>query len=255
VVTALKGDLNIRLPIGGRQATVNQRPVSLDVPAQIVNGSTLVPLRFVAESLGANVEYNPAANAVAITSGQAGAVTPQPAPGGGNLGESETVVGTVAAIYTDRTPQRIVLRTQGGSNANQTIPLAERVIVSLRRNSRDIPITLARVDVGDRISVRKDPQGIAQEIIVVTRRQNAGGNRGENATTFTGRFDSYGDAGGSRSTITTQDARTIEVPTNVPVLINGRRVTLRELRDGDQLTVTINPNTGLGTRVVVNSRR
>jgi hypothetical protein len=255
VITALKGDLNIRLPIGGRQATVNERPVSLDVPAQIVNGSTLVPLRFVAESLGANVEYNPAANAVAITSGQGGTVTPQPAPGGGQLGQSETVVGTVAAMYTDRTPRRIVLRTQGGGNANQTIPLAERVIVSLKRNNRDVPITLDRVDVGDRVSVQKNAQGIAEEITVVTRRQNAGGNRGGNAATFTGRFDSYGTTANNRATITTQDAQTVVVPADVPVLINGRRVTLRELRDGDQITVTLNQNTGLGSRVVVNSRR
>ncbi len=259
VVTALKGDLNIRLPIGGREATVNQRPVSLDVPAQIVNGSTLVPLRFVAESLGANVDYNPAANAVAITSGQAGTVTPQPAPGGGQLGQSETVVGTVVGVYENQTPPRIVIRTQGNGNVNQTIPLGNRVTVTLQRNNRDVPVTLSRIAVGDRVSVRKNPRGMAQEISIVTRRQTGGRNPdrnpGVNATTFTGRFDSYGNAGTNRSTITTQDARTIEVPTDVPVLINGRRVTLRELRDGDQLTVTINPNNGLGTRVVVESRR
>lgn len=257
-VTALKGELNIRLPIGGREATVNQRPVSLDVPAQVVNGSTLVPLRFVAESLGANVDYNPAANAVAITVGQVAAV-PQPAPGGGNLGQSETVVGTVVAVYTDQTPQRIVLRVQGNS-ANQTIPLGNRVAVSVRRNNQDIPVTLSRVDVGDRVSVRKNPRGIAQEIIVVTRRQAGGGrnpdrNPGANATTFTGRFDSYGTAGTNRSIITTQDSRTIEVPTTVPVIVNGRRVTLRELRNGDDITVTVNPSNGLGTRVVVDTRR
>jgi hypothetical protein len=255
VITALKGDLNIRLPIGGRQATVNERPVSLDVPAQIVNGSTLVPLRFVAESLGANVEYNPAANAVAITAGQAGTVTPQPAPGGGQLGQSETVVGTVVGVYEDQTPPRIVLRVQGNGAANQTIPLGNRVTVTLQRNNREVPVTLSRIAVGDRVSVQKNPRGVAQEISIVTRRQGGGRNPGANATTFTGRFDSYGSAGTNRSTITTQDARTIEVPNDVPVLINGRRVTLRELRDGDQLTVTINPNNGLGTRVVVDSRR
>jgi hypothetical protein len=254
VVTALKGDLNIRLPIGGREATVNQRPVSLDVPAQVVNGSTLVPLRFVAESLGANVDYNPAANTVAITAGQVAGGTPQPAPGGGGLGQSETIVGTVVAMYTDQTPRRIVLRT-AGSTANQTIPLGNRVVVSLQRNGQDVPVTLERVDVGDRVSIRKNPRGVAQEITIVTRRQGAGGNRGENATTFTGRFDSYGAGGVNRSVITTQDSRTIEVPTNVPVIIDGRRVTLRELRDGDQITVTVNPNNGRGTRIVVNSRR
>lgn len=258
-VTAVKGDLNIRLPIGGREATVNQRSVSLDVPAQVINGSTLVPLRFVAESLGANVDYNPAANAVAITVGQVAAVTPQPAPGGGGLGQSETIVGTVVAVYTDRTPQRIVLRVQGGGNPNQTIPLGNRVAVSLQRNGNDIPVTLARIQVGDRVSVRKNPKGIAQEITIVTRRQNGGRNGGRppraNAATFTGRFDSFGNAGPNRSIITTQDSRTIEVPATVPVMLNGRRVTLRELRNGDQITVSINPNNGLGTQVVIDTNR
>jgi hypothetical protein len=103
--------------------------------------------------------------------------------------------------------------------------------------------------------VQKNAQGIAEEITVVTRRQNAGGNRGGNAATFTGRFDSYGTTANNRATITTQVAQTVVVPADVPVLINGRRVTLRELRDGDQITVTLNQNTGLGSRVVVNSRR
>jgi hypothetical protein len=36
--------------IGSRQATVNGRAVILDVPPLIVNGRTLVPLRFVSEA-------------------------------------------------------------------------------------------------------------------------------------------------------------------------------------------------------------
>jgi hypothetical protein len=250
-VTALKGDLNIRLPIGGREATVNQRSVSLDVPAQVVNGSTLVPLRFVAESLGANVDYNAAANSVAITVGKVAGGTPQPAPGGGGLGQSETVVGSVVAVYADRAPHRIVLRTPAGRSADQTIPVAERVVVNLKRDGEDVPVTLARVAVGDRVSVRKNARGVAQAITIVTRRDTPTGN----PTTFSGRFDSYGKVGASRFVITTQDARTIEVPVDVPVLLNGKRVSLRELRNTDLLTVTVDSRTGLGTRVQARSVR
>lgn len=253
-VTALKGDLNIRLPIGGREATVNQRPVSLDVPAQVVNGSTLVPLRFVAESLGANVDYNVAANAVAITMGKVANVTPQPAPGGGGLGQSETVTGNVVAVYTDQTPNRLVLRTEAGRSADQTIPIGNRAVISLRRNNEDVPVALSRVQVGDRVSVRKNPRGVAQEIIIVTRgRTPIGGNR--NQSTFSGRFDSFGEVGTNRFVITTQDARTIEVPANVPILMNGRRLTINDLRNGDRLTVSVNPNNGRGTRIVVEPRQ
>jgi hypothetical protein len=57
VVTAGRGDVNVTLPIGSTIASVNGRSVALDVPAQIVNGRTMVPLRFISESLGAEVNW------------------------------------------------------------------------------------------------------------------------------------------------------------------------------------------------------
>src|SRR5688500_15446371 len=55
MVTATKGDTDVRLKIGDRQGIVNGRTVMMDVPATLVNGRTLVPLRFLSESLGAQV--------------------------------------------------------------------------------------------------------------------------------------------------------------------------------------------------------
>ncbi len=56
-VVATRGNTEINLPIGSRFATVNGREVRLDVPAMTLGGSTMVPLRFVSESLGANVVW------------------------------------------------------------------------------------------------------------------------------------------------------------------------------------------------------
>src|SRR5688572_27475993 len=42
-VGATKGDVELSLRIGERIASVNGRDVLLDVPAQIINGSTMVP--------------------------------------------------------------------------------------------------------------------------------------------------------------------------------------------------------------------
>jgi hypothetical protein len=64
-VTAVKGDTEIKLTIGG-PAYKNGQPVTLDVPAKIVNERTLVPLRFVSEVLGASVWWNDAAQTVTI---------------------------------------------------------------------------------------------------------------------------------------------------------------------------------------------
>jgi hypothetical protein len=49
---------NIQLVIGGKEASVNSTPVTLDQAAFVSKGRTLVPLRFIGESLGAQVTWN-----------------------------------------------------------------------------------------------------------------------------------------------------------------------------------------------------
>lgn len=68
MIHARNTSTNIALQIGSTSALVNNNPVTLDVPAKIVNGRTLVPVRFVAESLGANVVWDPATQGVYVNS-------------------------------------------------------------------------------------------------------------------------------------------------------------------------------------------
>src|ERR1700674_2042493 len=56
----------IILHLFSQKATVNGKTAWLDVPALIVRGRTLVPLRFVGESLGASVAYSAANDLVTI---------------------------------------------------------------------------------------------------------------------------------------------------------------------------------------------
>lgn len=67
-ISATKGNLSLWLKIGNTQAQKNGQPVRLDVPARIVNGRTLVPLRFVGESLGATVNWDNVKRVVEIVS-------------------------------------------------------------------------------------------------------------------------------------------------------------------------------------------
>lgn len=60
--TAVAGE-NIKL-------IVNGAVVQCDVPPQIINGRVMVPVRFVADALGAEVEWNSATQSVIINSGQ-----------------------------------------------------------------------------------------------------------------------------------------------------------------------------------------
>lgn len=64
---AVKDFTRVSIGIGKKYATVNSQSVALDSPAVLVNDRTLVPVRFVSESLGASVNWNNDENAVEIT--------------------------------------------------------------------------------------------------------------------------------------------------------------------------------------------
>lgn len=56
-VTADNG-INVQLTIGSDIAKVDGKEVKMDVPAEIVNGRTMIPLRFVSENLGYTIDFN-----------------------------------------------------------------------------------------------------------------------------------------------------------------------------------------------------
>jgi len=66
-VTATRGQIVVRLTVGENYAYVNGNAVALDVPARIVSDRTLVPLRFMAENLGFNADWNPQTQTITIT--------------------------------------------------------------------------------------------------------------------------------------------------------------------------------------------
>ena len=65
-VVAQRGNDNIRLSIASRTAMVNGREIMMDTPAMVYRGSTMVPLRFISESLGATVDWQQETSTVEI---------------------------------------------------------------------------------------------------------------------------------------------------------------------------------------------
>ena len=57
-VKAVSENNEIILKIGSKEASVNGKKVMLDVPAQIKDGRTLVPLRFISENFGYKVDFH-----------------------------------------------------------------------------------------------------------------------------------------------------------------------------------------------------
>lgn len=65
-IIAQKGDIIIQLQIGSDQGLINGTPVKLDAAPIIYEGRTLGPARFISESLGASVEWDPEEQTVLI---------------------------------------------------------------------------------------------------------------------------------------------------------------------------------------------
>lgn len=66
--TAVKGNITISVSINSNIAYVNGEQKMLDVPAEITNGRTFVPVRFFGEALGMNVDWDGYTKTVIIES-------------------------------------------------------------------------------------------------------------------------------------------------------------------------------------------
>lgn len=77
LVTITLDNTRIEQKIDKKVAIVNEQEVTFDVPAVIKNDRTMVPVRFVSEALGANVEWEATSRTVIITTKKA---EPTPVP-------------------------------------------------------------------------------------------------------------------------------------------------------------------------------
>lgn len=97
-VYAQRGDTRVELRINNNEAYINGKAVSVQYPAQMVQGSTMVPIRFISESLGADVDWSDRTNTVNIS-------THGPSVGTGTNNHSFTLsvqpVGSVLPIKLD----------------------------------------------------------------------------------------------------------------------------------------------------------
>jgi plastocyanin len=96
-VHVTKGPNSYLLPLNGRTASLNGVDVALETPPVLVNGVTLVPLRFVSEYLGLDVHYDNAKRTVSLTSSAAPAIK-LIAPAAGSMLHGDKVTVSVAVF-------------------------------------------------------------------------------------------------------------------------------------------------------------
>lgn len=72
-IKANKGDIKVQIAIGATESFINGKPYILDQPPIILNGRTLVPVRFVSEAVGARVAWDSEDQTVLVFSKEKGA--------------------------------------------------------------------------------------------------------------------------------------------------------------------------------------
>lgn len=70
LVTAKTDTRRVELLIYKTTARIDNVPYDMDVPAQLIGGRAMVPLRFLGQALGAQVNWNAAINTVEITTSE-----------------------------------------------------------------------------------------------------------------------------------------------------------------------------------------
>ena len=66
-ITATRGDTVVKLTVDNKVAEKNGESVVLDVPAKIIGGRTMVPVRFISDSFGVGVEWVASERCVKLT--------------------------------------------------------------------------------------------------------------------------------------------------------------------------------------------
>jgi len=67
-VKAIRGETTVVLTVGSTNPTIDGEVHKISTPARIIKNNTLVPMRFVAEAFGAEVDWNQGTRTVTITS-------------------------------------------------------------------------------------------------------------------------------------------------------------------------------------------
>ena len=222
----------IVLHLGSAQAEIDNQPVTMELPATRIDGATYVPLRFVADSLGAQVTFNAHASRVEVVSSLVGRNPGLEQRSGAGTSQ---VVGTVSAVDLASSPPSITI--ERGPDV-RTIAVTSDAKVQLQdvvaRTST--PGSLADVHPGDAASVLVLRNGHVDSVVVryVSRSGTIAAVSPSQFVLNTGFILSP-----DRSTVITLDAQP---------------ATLADLKVGDSVVVRLNPDTN-EKREIIASRQ
>jgi len=182
-VLAQSGTTSVSLRIGSPQAFVNGQAQFLDVPAMLIGGRTLVPLRFVSQALGAGVTWDAATSTIQITSQGAAAAPPVTVPPSVSYPPAQayppsqsyppaayppaaptTISGTVVRLNATTYPGQLLVQAPTGDVYTYNIVSGTTIVRQNAITGVSGPVSLSALRPGDSVTVTADPSGTAQNV-------------------------------------------------------------------------------------------
>ena len=200
----------------------------LDTPVVEINGATYVPLRFVADSLGAQATYDAKGARVEVTSALVGRT--------GGLERTANgitqIVGNLTAIDLNSVPESI---TVSASDGTRTIAITSDAKITVQDvvTRTSTPASLADLRPGDAVSVLLRNDGGVNEVV--------------------GRYASRVGpiAAVSGNAFVLQNGAVVSPDRTTIVTLNGQPAAISDLKVGDVVTVRTNPDTQEKRQIIV----
>jgi hypothetical protein len=228
-ITASAPGKTIVLHIGSSHATIDGLDVVMDAPAMTIDNATYVPLRFVAESLGAQATFNRHANRVEVVSSLVGR---NPALEQRAAGGASQIVGTVSAVDMNSAPQSLTV--ERGSNV-RTVAITSDAKIELQDvvARTDTPGALTDVHVGDAVSAIVLHDGRVDSVIV----------------RYASRIGTIAAVSPSQFVLNT--GFIVSPDKSTTITLNGVPATFGNLKIGDAVVVRLNPDTNEKRQIIV----
>lgn len=227
-IHAVRGATTIAIRPGDESAQVNGETRPLEAPAQIVNGSAVVPLRFVSEAFGAKVKWNPQTSEVTVNTAAFPAMKLPVAP------QKNTVVGMLTGIFPEA--KMITVRMAGGTNVR--VPLTYDVSATRRTIGNGLPINATTasapifsanaLNIGEQVQVEMNDEGEGVLVLV-----NTDLRRGEIKS-----IEPLPTTGGAQVTLT--DGSVITMIPDPLVRFQNRPVTIDTIKPAEQVVIRLN---------------
>ncbi len=223
-ITAKRGDTEVKLTLGDKNAYINGNLNVLDVPPAKVSGRTMVPLRFVGEAFKAEVKWVGATKSIYINDETAG--TPQPAITATPEPAGNVIEGTISSIIHTTTPNKIMIKK---GNALYTYEVTPQTVIRLTEVDGTFSgsISLRQLQKGDYALITPDPAN------------------NNNAKSIDGKFKKITGiiSAFASNKIIMKDGTVIVLNPEAEVYIQRKKVSTSEIQPGREAYFRINPVT------------